>query len=130
MRFRGSTVYPKVAACVSYVLQACLQDLRSRLVDMANIIQGRFEQETENLQRKQDWYKSNQGSLTKEEESDYTTFCKDKMFTIHILEERLKRWVYSIHIEVGVATKVGTAWQMIGHLFPRSEGYPCHVLNW
>lgn len=60
---------------------------------MANIIQGRFEQETENLQLKQDWYKSNQGSLTKEEEIDYTTFCKDKMFTIHILEERLKRWV-------------------------------------
>lgn len=72
--------------------QACLQDLRSRLVNMANIIQGRFESETENLQQKQDWYKSNQGSLTKEEETDYTTFCKDKMFTIHILEERLKRW--------------------------------------
>lgn len=61
---------------------------------MANIIQGRFEQETENLQKKQDWYKSNQGSLTKEEENDYTTYCKEKMFTIHILEERLKRYLF------------------------------------
>ena len=73
------------------LLQDCLKDLRTRLVDMANIIQGRFEHETEKLQMKQAWYKSMQGSLTKEEEGDYVTFCNDTMFTIHILEQRLNR---------------------------------------
>lgn len=58
---------------------------------MANIIQHRFEQETEELQKKQAWYKAKQGSLTKEEEKDYIDFCNDAMFRIHILEQRLNR---------------------------------------
>ena len=72
-------------------MQDCLKDLRTRLVDMANIIQGRFEEETDKLQKRQAWYKSMQGSLTKEEEGDFVTFCNDTMFTIHILEQRLNR---------------------------------------
>lgn len=65
---------------------------------MANIIQSRFEYETEKLQKKQAWYKSKQGSLTKEEEADYVTFCNDTMFTIHILEQRLNRYVLCISV--------------------------------
>ena len=72
-------------------MQDCLQDLRTRLVDMANIIQARFEQETDDLQRKQGWYKSKQGSVTKEEEADYVAYCNEAMFRIHILEQRLNR---------------------------------------
>ncbi len=74
-----------------FLLQDCLKDLRTRLVDMANIIQHRFEAETEELSKRQIWYKSKLGSLTKEEEKDYIDFCNDAMFRIHILEQRLNR---------------------------------------
>jgi len=63
--------------------------MRNRLVTMANLIRVRFEEETEKLQRMQAWYKSKQGSLTKEEESEYMAFCSSCMFTLHILETRL-----------------------------------------
>ena len=52
---------------------------------------ARFERETEDLQRKQAWYKANQGSLTREKEAEYITYCNDAMFRIHILEQRLNR---------------------------------------
>lgn len=70
-----------------------MKDMRMRLVSMANIIRGRFELETEKLQRKQAWYKSKQGSLTKEEESEYIAFCGSSMFILHILEIRLTAYV-------------------------------------
>lgn len=60
-------------------------------MDVANLIQERFEQETEELQQKQSWYKSKQGSLTREEEAEYVTYCNETMFRIHILEQRLNR---------------------------------------
>lgn len=71
--------------------QDCLKDLSKRLVDVANLIQERFEHETEELQQKQSWYKSKQGSLTREEEAEYVTYCNEAMFRIHILEQRLNR---------------------------------------
>ena len=46
---------------------------------------------SEELQRKQGWYKAKQGSLTREEEAEYVTYCNDAMFRIHILEQRLNR---------------------------------------
>ena len=77
--------------------QDCLKDLRSRLVDMANIIQARFEHETDDLRKMQAGYKANQGSLTKEKEAKYISDCNDAMFRIHILEQRLNRYtVYRI----------------------------------
>ena len=71
--------------------QDCLKDLRARLVGVANLIQARFEKETGELQRKQAWYKASQGSLTKENEAEYISYCNDAMFRIHILERRLNR---------------------------------------
>ena len=73
------------------VAETCLQDLRTRLVDMANVIQARFEKETDELQKKQAWYKQNQTGLTKEKETEYVSYCSDAMFRIHILEQRLNR---------------------------------------
>ncbi|KAL5464124.1 hypothetical protein EMCRGX_G033091 [Ephydatia muelleri] len=73
------------------VAETCLQDLRTRLVDMANVIQARFEKETDELQKKQAWYKQNQTGLTKEKEAEYVSYCSDAMFRIHILEQRLNR---------------------------------------
>lgn len=94
----------------------CLDDLKQRLIDMANLIQGRFEnvsylllkiaiwlnlvystltswspQETKQLQCKQNWYQQNQTTMTKEQEEEYVSYCSEAMFRIHILEERLIR---------------------------------------
>jgi len=69
----------------------CLEDLKQRLIDMANLIQGRFEKETQQLEQKQKWYQQNQTTMSKEEEEEYVSYCSEAMFRIHILEQRLNR---------------------------------------
>ena len=69
--------------------QECLKDKRQSLVDKANRLQCQFDAETEALSRKQAWYKANQDSITRESEANYTAFCNDSLFRIHILEQRL-----------------------------------------
>jgi hypothetical protein len=72
----------------------CLRDLRVQLVDIANIIQKRFEEETSSLQKKQQWYQDNQQSFQgreSKEEDDYIEYCREAMFRIHILERRLMK---------------------------------------
>jgi len=69
----------------------CLADLKQRLIDKANLIQSRFERETAELQRKQQWYQQNQVSMLKEDEDEYLSYCAEAMFRIHILELRLNR---------------------------------------
>ncbi|XP_025037492.2 dynein regulatory complex subunit 7 isoform X1 [Pelodiscus sinensis] len=50
-----------------------------------------LQQETQELQKKQQWYQQNQLSMTLEDEDAYLTYCSDAMFRIHILEIRLNR---------------------------------------
>lgn len=50
-------------------------------------------QETQELQRKQSWYQQNQVSMTKEDEEEYLNYCSEAMFRIHILEQRLNRYL-------------------------------------
>ncbi|KAL8615670.1 hypothetical protein ACOMHN_034820 [Nucella lapillus] len=69
----------------------CLADLKQRLIDKANLIQARFEKETQELQKKQAWYQQNQVSMSKDDEEDYLNYCSEAMFRIHILELRLNR---------------------------------------
>ncbi|XP_034644562.1 dynein regulatory complex subunit 7 isoform X2 [Trachemys scripta elegans] len=69
----------------------CLNDFKHRLIDKANLIQARFEKETQELQKKQQWYQQNQLSMTLEDEDAYLTYCSDAMFCIRILEIRLNR---------------------------------------
>ncbi|XP_039209694.1 dynein regulatory complex subunit 7 isoform X2 [Crotalus tigris] len=69
----------------------CLNDFKHRLVDKANLIQARFEKETQELQRKQQWYQQNQLNMTLEDEDAYLNFCSEAMFRIRILELRLSR---------------------------------------
>ncbi|XP_074865016.1 dynein regulatory complex subunit 7 [Carettochelys insculpta] len=69
----------------------CLNDFKHRLIEKANLIQARFEEETQELQKKQQWYQQNQLSMTLEDEDAYLTYCSDAMFRIHILEMRLNR---------------------------------------
>ena len=54
-------------------------------------LQSRFERETAELQRKQQWYQQNQVSMLKEDEDEYLSYCAEAMFRIHILELRLNR---------------------------------------
>lgn len=76
---------------VTQLKEKCLKDLKTRLIDKANLIQERFEKEKQQLQKKQTEYQKKQVSLTKEEEDKYLNECSELMFRIHILEVRLAR---------------------------------------
>ncbi|XP_051976220.1 dynein regulatory complex subunit 7 isoform X1 [Xyrauchen texanus] len=69
----------------------CLAEFKQQLINKANLLQSRFEKETEELQKKQLWYQKNQLTMSKEEEDEYLTYCSDTMFRIHILKLRLSR---------------------------------------
>nr|XP_020020157.1 dynein regulatory complex subunit 7 [Castor canadensis] len=69
----------------------CLSDFKQRLIDKANLIQARFERETQELQKKQQWYQENQVTLSPEDEDLYLSYCSQAMFRIRILEQRLNR---------------------------------------
>ncbi|XP_003792627.1 dynein regulatory complex subunit 7 isoform X1 [Otolemur garnettii] len=69
----------------------CLSDFKQRLIDKANLIQARFEKETQELQKKQQWYQENQVTLSPEDEDLYLSYCSQAMFRIRILEQRLNR---------------------------------------
>ncbi|CAL8075052.1 unnamed protein product [Calicophoron daubneyi] len=71
--------------------EECLQDFKQRLINRANIIQARFERETDNLQKKQQWYQLNQISLSKDDEQDYIQYCNDATFRITTLESMLAK---------------------------------------
>ncbi|XP_032280441.1 dynein regulatory complex subunit 7 isoform X2 [Halichoerus grypus] len=73
------------------VKDECLSDFKQRLIDKANLIQARFEKETQELQKQQQWYQENQVTLTAEDEDWYLSYCSQAMFRIRILEQRLNR---------------------------------------
>ncbi|KAM4722226.1 dynein regulatory complex subunit 7 isoform 2-T2 [Rhinophrynus dorsalis] len=73
------------------VKEDCLNDLKQRLIERANLMQARFEKETQELQKKQQWYQQNQLSMSKEDEDTYLGYCTEAMFRIQILESRLNR---------------------------------------
>lgn len=52
---------------------------------------GFFFQETDDLQRKQNWYQQNQISLQKADEQKYLAYVCEAMFRIRVLEARLNR---------------------------------------
>jgi len=70
------------------VRQACLDALKARLVERANIIQSRLNEENAKLARKQEQFQRSQreGDLSTEE---YEKYCTEAMFRIQILEQRL-----------------------------------------
>ncbi|KAJ3300534.1 hypothetical protein HK104_010476 [Borealophlyctis nickersoniae] len=73
------------------VKDACLKSLKERLIEKANIIQGRLDEVTAEYQRRQLAYSRNADSMTVEETEDYVRFCNDALFRIHILEKRLAK---------------------------------------
>lgn len=70
------------------VRQTCLDAMKSRLIERANIIQARLNDENSKLGRKQEQFQRSQreGELSTEE---YERYCTEAMFRIQILEQRL-----------------------------------------
>ncbi len=48
-------------------------------------------QESNEMQKKQQWYQTNQLNMSREDEQEYLEYCAEAMFRIHILELRLNR---------------------------------------
>ncbi|KAF3860949.1 hypothetical protein F7725_001204 [Dissostichus mawsoni] len=63
--------------------QDCLSGFKQRLVEQANLIQERYEKETQELQRKQRSFQKNQLHMTKGQEKDYQTYCTEKILRIN-----------------------------------------------
>jgi hypothetical protein len=70
------------------VRQNCLDALRSRLVERANIIQCRLNDENSKLGREQDLYQRRERDDDQPNE-EYQKYCADAVFRIQILEQRL-----------------------------------------
>ena len=56
-------------------------------------MQARYENEIQELISKQQWYQKHQIGMSKEDELEYQRVCQDAQFRLHILEERIKRFV-------------------------------------
>lgn len=70
------------------IRQACLDALKARLVERANIIQTKLHEENAKLGKKQELFQRSQreGDFSTEE---YEKYCTEAMFRIQILEQRL-----------------------------------------
>lgn len=70
------------------IRQACLDALKARLVERANIIQSKLHDENAKLGKKQEHFQRSQreGDLSTEE---YEKYCTEAMFRIQILQQRL-----------------------------------------
>ena len=65
--------------------------LKNRLIDKANIIQSRLDDENNLLARKQFGFQRTRDHATAEQEEEYEEFCAEAWFRIQILEQRLAR---------------------------------------
>ncbi|KAL0978403.1 hypothetical protein UPYG_G00170020 [Umbra pygmaea] len=99
---------------------ACLADLKERLVYQANCMQDRLQRETQELQLKQQWYQKNQLNISKEDEDEYLAFCSDAMFRIHVVKLRLSQ-----HKEKGHQKKQALEERL--RLDPRLANHLCCV---
>ena len=73
------------------VRDKCLKALKDRLIERANIIQARHDEETAALAKRQANFQRDRDQMSQEEEEEYEKACEESMFRIHILEQRLKR---------------------------------------
>uniref|UniRef100_UPI0037E7DD64 dynein regulatory complex subunit 7 n=1 Tax=Semicossyphus pulcher TaxID=241346 RepID=UPI0037E7DD64 len=69
--------------------QDCLAKFKQRLVEQANLIQERYEKDTRELQRKQQWYQKNQLTMTENQQEEYQTYCIEKTLRIQVTKKRL-----------------------------------------
>lgn len=72
------------------VRESCLRSLKERLLERANIIQNRLNDENVKLSKRQATFQRNASrDVDPAAEEDFERFCADAMFTIGILEQRL-----------------------------------------
>ena len=62
-----------------------------RLVERANIIQSRLDEENAALSKKQATFQRNRDHMDPADEAEYERYCQEAMFRIQILEQRLDR---------------------------------------
>ncbi|KAK7232184.1 hypothetical protein SO694_00030049 [Aureococcus anophagefferens] len=68
---------------------SCLKSLKERLIERANIIMTRLNDENAKLAKKQATFQRNQRDNDPSAEEDFERFCSEAMFRIQILEQRL-----------------------------------------
>ena len=69
----------------------CLKALKERLVERANIVQSRLDEENAALSKRQAAFQRNRDHMEPADEAEYERYCQEAMFRIQILEQRLDR---------------------------------------
>ncbi|XP_028255306.1 dynein regulatory complex subunit 7 [Parambassis ranga] len=83
---------------ITMAYQDCLADFKHRLERQTALIQERLEQETQELQKRQQWYQQNQPRLSKQQVDGYKDYCSEKSLRISATRKRLN-W------HIGTATE-------------------------
>ncbi|KAG2491059.1 hypothetical protein HYH03_010505 [Edaphochlamys debaryana] len=73
------------------VREKALKALKDRLIERANIIQARLDEETAALAKRQQNFHRDRDQMSAADEEDYERQTEESMFRIHILERRLRR---------------------------------------
>ncbi|GLD99953.1 hypothetical protein PINS_up008681 [Pythium insidiosum] len=71
------------------VREMCLRNLKERLLERANIIQGRLDKENALLAKRQAAFQRSQREHDQGTDEEFERFCSETMFRIQILEQRL-----------------------------------------
>ncbi|KAE8910917.1 Dynein regulatory complex subunit 7 [Phytophthora fragariae] len=71
------------------VRDMCLRNLKERLLERANIIQGRLDKENALLAKRQAAFQRSQREHDQGTDEEFERFCSETMFRIQILEQRL-----------------------------------------
>ena len=66
-----------------------MQALKERLVERANIVQSRLDEENAALSKRQAAFQRNRDHMDPNDEAEYERYCQEAMFRIQILEQRL-----------------------------------------
>ena len=77
---------------------SCLRSLKDRLVERANIVQSRLDEENAALSKRQAAFSRNRDHMDPSDEAEYERYAQEAMFRIQILEQRLDR-----HTELSLA---------------------------
>ncbi|XP_070766988.1 dynein regulatory complex subunit 7 [Enoplosus armatus] len=72
------------------LLQDCQAEFQQRIEEHSILIRERYQKETQELQRKQQWYQKQQLHMTEEQEEEYQNYCSEKTLQMHVAKERLR----------------------------------------
>lgn len=73
------------------VRDMCLKNLKERLLERANIIQSRIDNENMQLAKRQAVFQRSQRDHDEVKDEEYKQYCTETMFRIQILEQRLAK---------------------------------------